>query len=571
MARLPTYDNFRVAPQGGQPAQLPAHSGGMEAATLAGRQMQHMGRALAGAGDAMAAIALDRQKDVNEGVTRAADVKLADAMRGIMFDPEQGFLNALGGTALERVGAARQAIDDAVSKAGEGLAGIQQQMFAEVAERRRQAALGQIDNHLAQQSRVFNAGQADARVASAINDGAMQTDPALRQQALATAIAETHAAADLRGLSTEQRELEVLKTGGMFHGAVADTFSDPRDALAYLDQHKAEMPAAVFDRMRDAVQPAAEAREADAIAERVLGVENAVVKQSAREHDLAALLARVDQMGLSPDLANRAKAAVRTMVAQDKALLGEQQERAKDRAWAMVDNGQTPPASLMALMKPSERRSVRAALSSPNGGFASRTDAGTYNDLRDMLSFAPDDFKTEDLDAYRSHLTAGAYNQLKEAQRSILKDEMTAPDRVPLQWSTTMANRRLPLIGVAVGKSAKTADQDTRRAFVEELDRRLLEHATREGKVPNDRERERIADQLLIEAVIPGRNRDTPLRFIFGGSDKPARAFEINAGNVAVPETERVKIARDLRARGVPVTDDNIARTYAVQERERTR
>lgn len=165
MPRVPTYDEFQVAPQVA-PAGRAEASVTPQMMSVAGEQLQQFGRGLQGVGKAASDIMLDVQKDINEAATREADNALAGDSTRIVSN----YLNSSGKDAVENQQAVQKAIVEAASNAGQGLQNdMQRRMYHDVATRRLQQTTGQVTMHAATQAKQWNIKETEARVTNASN------------------------------------------------------------------------------------------------------------------------------------------------------------------------------------------------------------------------------------------------------------------------------------------------------------------------------------------------------------------------------------------------------------------
>lgn len=168
MPRVPTYDEFQVAPQVA-PAARAESAVTPQMMSISGEQMQQTGRALVGAGNALSQIVVDVQKDINEAATREADNALANDSSRIMAD----YLNKVGKGAVVDQEATQKALLDVAKGAGEGLQNdMQRRMYHDVASRRVQQAMGQINMHAATQAKQWNVNETTARANNSKDDAA---------------------------------------------------------------------------------------------------------------------------------------------------------------------------------------------------------------------------------------------------------------------------------------------------------------------------------------------------------------------------------------------------------------
>lgn len=166
MPRVPTYDEFQVAPQVA-PAGRAETSVTPQMMSVSGEQMQQVGRGMQSAGDAFSKIAVDIQKDINDAVTKEADNAAAQTISQVMGD----YMTRSGKDAVVTQDGAKKAIEEALRSSGEGLQNnMQRQMYGDIAMRRMQQSLGQINMHAAGQAKVWNETETGARLGNARRD-----------------------------------------------------------------------------------------------------------------------------------------------------------------------------------------------------------------------------------------------------------------------------------------------------------------------------------------------------------------------------------------------------------------
>lgn len=166
MARVPTYDEFQVAPQVAQAGRAEA-SVTPQMMSVSGEQMQSLGRGMQGAGDAMSRIVMDVQKDINEAATREADTAFTMNANRVMSD----YLNKSGKSAVVDQQGTQKAILETAQSSGDGLQNdMQRRMYHEVASRRLQQVIGQVNMHAATQAKQWNITETKARSENSAND-----------------------------------------------------------------------------------------------------------------------------------------------------------------------------------------------------------------------------------------------------------------------------------------------------------------------------------------------------------------------------------------------------------------
>ncbi|MES9950064.1 MAG: hypothetical protein ABW118_13995 [Candidatus Thiodiazotropha sp.] len=146
-----------------------------------------------------------------ESAAKSQDVAFADELRGLLDDPENGYINQRGQTAFESHDDTAKQIKkiklDHESKLVPNSPG--RQLFNQAADRRVENALNSIAKHAAKELRQWQDDVFEARVQTAIDDATANThDPRLIRQSIATGLAEIGEASQRKGWSSEQHELE---------------------------------------------------------------------------------------------------------------------------------------------------------------------------------------------------------------------------------------------------------------------------------------------------------------------------------------------------------------------------
>ena len=81
---------------------------------VAAEQGVQQGQAMMKAGSALTKIAQDLQDEIDTATTKEYDNKLADVVRGALYDPEKGYLATSGKNALTARAGVVKGIDDAI-------------------------------------------------------------------------------------------------------------------------------------------------------------------------------------------------------------------------------------------------------------------------------------------------------------------------------------------------------------------------------------------------------------------------------------------------------------------------
>lgn len=166
MPRVPSYDDFQVAPQVAPAARAEA-AVTPQMMAVAGEQIQGLGRGMQSVGDATSKIVMDVQKDINEAATKEADRKFNDATRNVVSN----YLTTSGKSAVVSQADVQKAITDAAMNSGDDLKNdMQRRMYHDVASRRLEGALGQVTMHAATQAKQWNVTETKARIGNSSDD-----------------------------------------------------------------------------------------------------------------------------------------------------------------------------------------------------------------------------------------------------------------------------------------------------------------------------------------------------------------------------------------------------------------
>lgn len=280
MPRVPTYDEFQSSAQVTGPTRYDAPMS-TEMASMPGRQQAQMGEAMMRAGNAVSQIALDIQKDVNEAATKQADNVVADQLRTTLYDPDNGYLSMAGEKAITMRQFMREQVEESIKKAGDGLTNdVQRRMFQDVAQRRMQMALQQIDGHAAQQTKVFNETETAKRADNARKDavanyatwnmGAVGEDgkrqPTPFTVARDTMIAEANKLAQLKGFGPDSDVAKSLRDAELtkLHQQVITTMlagDKTKDARAYYEANSEQIDPEARDDLKKMLNQAGAKQE----------------------------------------------------------------------------------------------------------------------------------------------------------------------------------------------------------------------------------------------------------------------------------------------------------------------
>ena len=467
MPRVPIYDSAQVAPQQIPSTQFTQLSAPANLATLmsdgADRQ-QKLGQQMVSAGSAFGEVAVKMQADVNEAKVKEADNAIADSIREVLHNPETGYLTQTGKAAIDSYKPAAEAIDKTLKSAGEGLENdAQKRMYAEVAMRRRQQALGMAETHVAQQTKQYNIDATVARISTNEKD-MVAAAPAWKVPGSAYAIAD----------ATRRQEIEHLveqKVGANADPAIKDmarleyntranvavindmlSRHQPKDAQEFFAAKMREIDPEKHDEIRKSLETASRQQNvltySDKLFASVKGYDGQM-KQVQADFDAGKIDAQ-EREAIEHRVDHKRQTALSRQAEGEKWALGQ-----------AYDFLQKNPGKTADDLPPNIYRSVLVHLPSLNSFVKAEgkvtTDPQTYYGLRSMAANSPEQFASIDLMASRSKVSESDWRHLVELQGQISKGDAKAMQQQRMLSGTLKSiNAELAAAGIDVTPNANT-------------------------------------------------------------------------------------------------------------------
>lgn len=217
---------------------------------------------------------LDRwQADVDEARAKEADAAFANDLRTTLYDPENGYLNARGGDAVNRRAAVMQDLDRVYTERLNSLSPAAREMAEQSLQARLDRAKLGIDTHAGDERISYLDGTSDARMQAAVNDAV--TDPAMLSQSLQILRGEIVDKAERQGWSSEQTALALSGSESELYRMMTINIAqgDAVAAAEFLAQKAGTMQPADLMAAREALtRPLAAAAEQDAIRNAQAGI-----------------------------------------------------------------------------------------------------------------------------------------------------------------------------------------------------------------------------------------------------------------------------------------------------------
>jgi DNA-directed RNA polymerase subunit F len=569
MPRVPVYDSFQVAP-GTLPGIQQTAPKIDDMVRVTGVQQAQFGKAMAGLGGQLAANAITMQIDINEAAAKTADSTLADTMRELLHNPESGYLNQSGKTAVDGFKPTSEAIDKAVEEAGKGLENDAQRLaFRDAAMRRRQQALGVVETHAAQQTKQYNIDATTARIGS--NERDMVTAAAAWKIP-----GSAYAMAD----ATRKDEIEALidqKFGAKADPAIKDAARleyNTRAHIATLDEMLSKK------QVKDAQEYfATKLREIDP--EKQDNIRKALETASRQDTVLTYsdnLFASVKGFGAqmkqvqadfeAGKIDGQERTAIESRIEHKRSVaLSQQAESEKYAMGQAYDFLQKNPGKSVEDLPPNVYRNVLTHLPGLRSFAAQEgkttTDPTIYYGLRQMAANEPENFAKLNLLTSRDKLAPSDWKHLVELQGNISKNDASA---IAQQKSFGMALKSvdadMKAAGIDTTPKEGSAKAKELAQFKTSLLQALDEEQKQKGRALTFEESRKVGLDQLKQGWLQGSG-------IF--FDDKARKYQLIQGNkypfvatryADIPASTRDELTMALRNSGAKVTNEEVERMY---------
>jgi len=227
MAKLPT-----VADLGGRYIPSPSTGvRGLRGGEAVGQAVAQAGKVVGQIGDMIG----DREATA---AAKERDTYIADQLRDLIYNPETGFANQKGRSALDQQAALDEALTKLQDEAMSGLNQMAGDKLSPQLARRMEGARDTVARHTSQQRDVWIEGASEARILSAQQDAIV--DPSMTAASLATIEGEVVAWQARNGKTAEEGQLELQRrTSGLYVEQI-ETLSadDPEAAYEYFKEQK---------------------------------------------------------------------------------------------------------------------------------------------------------------------------------------------------------------------------------------------------------------------------------------------------------------------------------------------
>jgi hypothetical protein len=247
MATLPT-----VADMGRRPIPAPQRA----LAQVSPRAASAVADAVSALGDEASRVGFEMIDREATAEAKERDAQVSDQIRGLLYDPQGGFMTLEGGSAVQGRQSVVGRLEGLKSSALEGLSRPAQKKLQDVLDRRIESAMLSVDTHSSSARKTWVAGASAARIESAYQDSL--ADPASTAANIGLITGELRGRAVDEGWAPEKLGLEVQKATSKVYNdqTIRIASTDPVAAMQYLRQNQANMLPADVVNLEAKLQPA---------------------------------------------------------------------------------------------------------------------------------------------------------------------------------------------------------------------------------------------------------------------------------------------------------------------------
>jgi hypothetical protein len=480
-----------------------APSGGVQVAAKALDQTPVLGTALERFGNAGVFLGAQVTKDINEAKVREVDNQASEAIRGILYNPDNGYLATTGKSAVDGYKDAESQLRGIGEKLAGGLDdGAQRQMFSGVWSRRMESALNSATVHAAQQSKIYNQGQAEARAFNSQQDAILNYgDQTVYERSKNTMLQD--ATFDKDG---EQATMAASKSLTDMHtGIISNMLAQNRPALAreWYAKHETEVSPAARDNILKSL-------EAGSLKEDSLNLSMSIMAaHPSYDAQTSALDEQFKSGAISAEVHDAALQRLDYAHAKAKQAEGDYNNNMEGAAqdWILRNPGKSVldmPTNMYSWARGEGR--LDALTSFAKAGGRGIGDDALFTDLRfkaadDPVAFAAD-FRAN-APAYRVRLDDQQYNNLLGVATSSESKDLRAQDVVKLSAATVRGiNADLRAAGIDTTPKEGSAKATQWQSYQSQLFQALDAETQRNGKALKPEEARKIALGLLKQQEI---------------------------------------------------------------------
>lgn len=291
--------------------------------------------------------------------------------------------------------------------------------------------------------------------------------------------------ADLNGWSPERKQMEEANNLTNLHKQVIQALADkdPAGARKYFEANKAEINGSELDTIGKVVKMGGLRETAQSFADTAVagGMGQAQALAEARKKYTGE-----EEVAVVQELHARYSEAIQ--------LREQGQKTAADQAWKIyAQTGSTAniPSSLFASMDGRDVEALRTHALNKAAGVGTKTDSGTYYDLRQLAANDPNAFRALDLRKFVNHLSPSDFQEFVKLQT----DPMKHADAATLSQQLSDVHDQM---------NWGAGDRQKKGAFDKATTDAINTEQQRLGKQLDYNQRQSIIDKMAIQGKVPG-------------------------------------------------------------------
>lgn len=568
MPRVPTYDNFTVAPNTTPQVQIRAP----DMPDVAGQQAQQLGQALTRAGGQLSRITLDAANQANQVRINDKMNQLVQGKLRLTYDPNEGFVHLKGDAALTRPD--NKALDEEYSEklqkqidqlASELGNDAQRQAFMQQAGQLSTQFRGSITQHVAREFSEYQIGVQKGTIATARDQMALAwSDPQAVAQSAQAIKAATAEEGRLRGWSGQQIQAAMVDALSPGHATVIASAVDAGN-LDFARQYATQANEELTPQAR--LQIAKVLDEGD-FETRTQNKTDEILAKYGGDTGKALIEVRETMQGKEEDAVIQ---RIKAIDSEREALRERAQRNAADKAWQMVAQGKSPPASLMAALDGRDAVSIRKTLTD---GPAKKTDVSKWLEFTNMrpeqMAQMEPTTLLRDYRAYFSDTDLRNANEMVMAAKGLRGLGKGSNEGLQLLTTQDLMKRTAREIGI-LPKSGDKLSPEQDAAFLEfsqTMQRRVNTwEATNGKKASPEALASMLNEEKMNKVYLDTWGRDPQRAVVSLEADELGKAY-VMVGNqqirlANIPADYRADAIQRIQAKGLVVTEQLIASMWA--------
>lgn len=506
--------------------------------------------------------------EANDAAIKEAYVQAVKRKNHLTYDPNEGFSNLKGKSAIEAIGDFNDKYNEDLDKVAEGLKNpVQQQTFSRVKARLQADFDEGLQRHGAAEFEKYSEEQYKSSLETITDDAVLnyqtpgKVGKALEEQrALITDRAMKSGHAPDSPFVKDQ----IIQTASKTHtGVIARILSNGNDQLAreYFADAKAEMTKEDLIQVEKAVKEGSVRGESQRSATDIM---------SRFGSNMGKALAEAREIHKNnPEVQEATVREVKVRFAENEQAKEQGQRVLFENAFnSIMQTRALPDANVMTRLSPEQKNAAISFVERMRKGVEAETDVPLYHDLMLMSAMkeTQKEFLKHDLllDYMNGKLKRDDFDRLLTIKKNLVEGNGKSDNDLDgFRTATQIVNQTLSSAGIDTSPQAGSEDAALVKEFNVRVNEEVVKLQKQNNKKATDAEIQQIADGLIQKGRVPGSG--------FFGSNfwaEEKRAFQLKSGEKLqieyddIPRAEIRKIERSLRSLRIPVDEASVLEMY---------